>query len=144
MDLIEQAYRYRVEIDDNPETKNRLAYFLATENKNLNEALQLINETLKEEPDNSNLMDTKAVILFKKGEYLKSHEIVLQYEDRINKDDLEDDPSYAYYLGRIKWAVGDTLSAKRYFSYVQKQSEPNVNGKRNQQELKKFMAGQNM
>ena len=118
--------------------------FLAVENRNLNEALQLINEVLKEDPDEMNSLDTKAVILYQKGEYQKTQKIVLQYEDRITKDDLAKDPTYSYYLGRIKWAVGDTVSAKSYFNYALKQTDPDAGEKRDQQELIKFMAEHNL
>jgi tetratricopeptide (TPR) repeat protein len=99
---------------------------------------------LKEDPDEMNSLDTKAVILYQQGEYQKAQEIVLQYEDSITKDDLEKDPTYSYYLGRIKWAVGDTISAKKYFEYTLTQTEPDVRGKRDQQELIKLMAEHNL
>jgi tetratricopeptide (TPR) repeat protein/predicted Ser/Thr protein kinase len=144
LDLIEQGYRDKLKLNDNVNAKNDLAYFLALENRNLNEALQLINEVLEEEPNEMNSLDTKAVILYQQGEYQKAHEIVLQYEQRIPKDDLEEDPTYSYYLGRIKWAVGDTISAKHYFNYALKQTEPDAGGKRDQRELLKFMTANNL
>ncbi len=144
LDLIEQGYRYTLELADNESAKNDLAFFLALENRNLNEALQLINEVLEEEPDDPTILYTKAVILYQQGEYQKAHEIVLQYEERISKADLEEDPTFSYYLGRIKWAVGDTESAKKYFKYALKQTEPTASGKRDQQELIKFLAEHNL
>ena len=76
--------------------------------------------------------------------YQKANEIVLLFEEQISKNDLEKDPAYAYYLGRIKWAVGDTVSAKKYFNYVLKPSDSNTGGKREQQELIKFLAKHNI
>jgi tetratricopeptide (TPR) repeat protein len=143
LDLIEQGYRDKIKLDDNVKTKNELAYFLALENRNLNEALQLIEENLKDVPDDMSILDTKSVILYQKGEYQKANENVLRYEERITKDVLEGDASFSYYLGRIKWAVGDTVSAKNYFNYTLKQTNPDANGRRHQQELKIFMAEHN-
>ena len=143
LDIIEQDYRNMLELDDNVKTKNEFAFFLAIENRNLEEAFKLINEVLKEDSD-IGYLDTKAVILYQQGEYQKAHEIVLQYEKRINKDDLEEDPTYSYYLGKIKWAVGDTVSAKNYFKYTLIQTEPDASGKRDQQELVKFMDEHNL
>ncbi len=144
LDLIEQGYRDRLKLENNVNVKNELAYFLATENRKLNEAFHLINEVLEEEPDDLYNLDTKAVILYQQGEYQKANGTVLQYEEKIEKNDLKQDPSFSYYLGRIKWAVGDTLSAKNYFKYAFKQTEPDASGKRVQQELLKFMAEHNM
>jgi len=144
LDLIEQGYRYKLELDDGASAKNDLAYFLAIENRNLNEALQLIEEILKHEPDDMDILDTRAIILYQQGEYQKAHETVLLYEDRISKNALKWDLSYSYYLGRIKWAVGDTVSAKNYFNYALKQTDPDAGEKRDQQELIKFMAEQNL
>ena len=144
LDLIEQGYRYKLELDDNANAKNELAFFLAVENRKLNEALQLINEVLEEEPDETNSLDTKAVILYQQGAYQNAHETVLQYEEKVTKDDLEKDPTFSYYLGRIKCAVGDTVSAKNYFKYALKQTEPDARGKRDQQALIKFMADHNL
>jgi tetratricopeptide (TPR) repeat protein len=144
LDLIEQGYRYKLELDDNANAKNELAFFLAVENRKLNEALQLINEVLEEEPDETNSLDTKAVILYQQGAYQNAHETVLQYEEKVTKDDLEKDPTQSYYLGRIKWAVGDTVSAKKYFTYALKKTEPDAGGRRDQQALIKFMADHNL
>ena len=144
LDLIEQGYRYKLELDDNASVKNSLAYFLAIENRNLNEARQLIEEALAEKPADMDFLNTRAIILYQKGEYKSAHETVLLYEDRISKNTLKWDSSYSYYLGRIKWAIGDTVSAKNYFNYALKQTDPDASGKRDQQELIKFMAEHNL
>ena len=124
--------------------KNDLAYFLATENRNLNEALQLVEQVLEDRPGDKDVLDTRAVILYRQGKYQEAHETVVRYEDSVTKDELEGEPSFSYYLGRIKWAVGDTVSAKSYFNYVLNHKEPNAKGKIVQQELLKFMAGHNL
>jgi thioredoxin-related protein/Tfp pilus assembly protein PilF len=140
LDLIEQGYRYYIELDDDVNVKNALAYFLAVESRNLDEALQLIEDVLVEMPEDVDFLDTKAVILYQRREYQKAHETVLQYEKRFTKEDLEEYPSYSYYMGRIKWAVGDTVSAKYYFNITLKQTNPDADGRRHQEELKIFMA----
>jgi len=144
LDLIEKAYRDRLKLNDNVNTKNELAYFLAIENRNLNEALQLIEEALEEIPDDMDILDTKAVILFQRGEYQKADETVQQYEEKITENDLEQNVSYSYYLGRIKWEVGDTVSAKNYFNYTLEHTEPDARGKREQSKLIKFIAKHNL
>jgi hypothetical protein len=94
--------------------------------------------------DNMDILDTKSIILYQQGEYQKTHETALHYEGRISKDDLEQDPTYSSYLGRIKWAVSDTVSAVKYFNYAIKQIKPDARGKRDQQELINFMTDHNL
>jgi serine/threonine protein kinase/thioredoxin-related protein/Tfp pilus assembly protein PilF len=143
LDLIEQGYRYILELDDDGETKSDFAHFLAFENRNINEALQLIEDVLEEIPEKMGALATKAFILYQQGDYQKANETVLQFEERIPKKVLEKYPSESYYLGRIKWAVGDTVSAKYYFNYALKQTNPDADGRRHQEELKIFMAENN-
>jgi serine/threonine protein kinase/thioredoxin-related protein/uncharacterized protein HemY len=144
LDLIEEGYRYTLELDDHIMQKNDLAYFLAIENRNLDEALTLIEEALEEDPENILMLDTKAVILFKQGKYQKANEMVLQYEERIDENMLEWQPAVSYYLGRIKCAVGDTVTAKNYFSYALNPKGPDVRGERIQKELMSYMNEHNL
>ena len=74
------------------------------------------------------------------GHFKKSHEILLQYEDTIEKKDLEQDPTFSSYLGKIKWAVGDTVAAQKYFTSALKNEDPDAAGERSQHEIKKIMA----
>ncbi len=50
-----------------PDAYNDLAWLYAEGNKNLNQALQLINQALDHDPDNAAYLDTKAEVLFKSG-----------------------------------------------------------------------------
>jgi len=50
-----------------PSAYNLFAYHYAQENKNLDEALKLINKALERQPNNSAFIDTKGLVLLKKG-----------------------------------------------------------------------------
>ena len=144
LDLIEEGYRYAIELDDHIMFKNDLAYFLAMENRKLDEALTLIKEALEGDQDNIFMLDTKAVILFKQGNYQEANETVLKYEESLDANLLDSQPEVSYYLGRIKCAVGDTVSAKKYFSYALQQKETSVRGERAQEELLSYMDEHNL
>lgn len=53
---------------ENAEALNNLAYYMAENNRNLTIALNLADRSLNVNPDNPNAIDTKAWILFKKGD----------------------------------------------------------------------------
>jgi tetratricopeptide (TPR) repeat protein len=55
------------ESPNNPIAQNNLGYFLAERNEKLNEALTLIQEALKTEPDNSSYLDSLGWVYFKLG-----------------------------------------------------------------------------
>lgn len=55
------------ESPNNPIAQNNLGYFLAERNEKLNEALTLIQEALKSEPDNPSYLDSLGWVYFKLG-----------------------------------------------------------------------------
>ena len=145
LNLIEQSYRDMLELYNLTNTTERLeiindfAYFLGKEKRKLAEALQLVNQTLQEKPDNNNFLHTKAVICFQLSQYDKAHELVRKYEDSIQRFELERNPAFAYYLGRIKWAAGDKVKAKYYFDFILKPKEYFADTIRYQNEVKSLI-----
>jgi tetratricopeptide (TPR) repeat protein len=137
--LIEQGYRESLTLDDDAQVKNSLAYFFAEENRNLDEALQLVNAALRENADDPNFLDTKALILYRQTDFQGAQNMLSKYEKTIKIENLDAYSDYSYYIGRIKWAVGDTLAAKTYFNHAMKNSTPDVAGKRAQEKLRIFM-----
>jgi tetratricopeptide (TPR) repeat protein len=61
---------------DNPAALNFLAYLYAENDVNLDEALNLVTRALNQDSENPAYLDTKAWILYKKGEFEKA--MVLQ------------------------------------------------------------------
>lgn len=54
---------------DSPMTLNNLAYIMADNDRDIDRARQLVEQSLKMQPDNSSAMDTYAWVLFKQKEY---------------------------------------------------------------------------
>ncbi len=79
---------------DFAESYNELAWLFAEESRNLNEALQLIEEALKISPDKFAFLDTKAEVLYK----LKRTEEAVE----IARDLAERYPSNYYALKQLK------------------------------------------
>jgi len=57
------------ESPNNPIAQNNLGYFLAERNEKLDEALKLIQEALKSEPDNPSYLDSLGWVYFKQGKF---------------------------------------------------------------------------
>lgn len=53
----------------NPEILNNLAFFMGEEGSDLDEALRIVSRAILYEPQNANALDTRAWILYKKGDY---------------------------------------------------------------------------
>jgi tetratricopeptide (TPR) repeat protein len=66
----EECYRKSYSLEpESPEKLNRLAWFLIENDRNINEAMRLIDKALVLKPDNSNYIDTKGWGLYKLGKY---------------------------------------------------------------------------
>ena len=73
---------------------NELAWLYAEENIKLDEALQLVDRALSEEPENTVYLDTKAEVLLKMGYYEESknlRDIILKHQppDKMRARQLE-------------------------------------------------------
>jgi membrane protease YdiL (CAAX protease family) len=76
------------------EAYNDLAWLYAEEDRNLEEALNLIDEALLMVPDRAAYLDTKAEILYK----LKRYQEAVELGEAV----LEQDPQNAYYINQLK------------------------------------------
>jgi tetratricopeptide (TPR) repeat protein/AraC-like DNA-binding protein len=78
LDKAEDYYRQALLIDpENPESLNNLAAFCIVNDRNVKEALELVEKTLKSQPENYNYLDTKGWGLYKQGKYQEA-KIMLQ------------------------------------------------------------------
>jgi tetratricopeptide (TPR) repeat protein len=145
LELIEQGYRYKLRFanqldkEEQIDLKNNFAYFLARQKKHLEYALQLTDECIKSKPDNATILDTKSVILYQLGEIERAHGTVREFEDRIQLFELRGDPTFAYYLGKIKWAVGDRDKAKYYFDFILNTAHPDILSKIYKEEIESLL-----
>ncbi len=57
---------------DHTQAKNNYAYYLANFGVRLDEALTMVDAALKDQPENANYWDTKAVVLMNQGKWGKA------------------------------------------------------------------------
>ena len=89
---------------------NNLAYLYATQGKNLEQALKMVNTAMKMEPDNASYLDTKGWIYYQLEKFEKAKtyiEKALQLDGK-NAEVLE-------HLGDVYMKLGDTSVAQRLY-----------------------------
>jgi uncharacterized protein HemY len=55
---------------------NSLAYFIFTDNRNINEGMELVEKALELKPDDYDFLDTKGWGLYKQGKYHEALEVL--------------------------------------------------------------------
>lgn len=141
IELCVQAYHYALMLEpDIVALKNEAAYVFALENKDLDEALDLINSALEKEPDEWFFMDTKALVLYRQGKYEEANELVEGYIKLIPEQDFERNAGLTWFLGKVKLAVGDTESARSYFEISVQAKDQRADQMRWQEEAKKLLS----
>ena len=101
---------YRAALKINPDfapAANNLAFNLADQDKNIDEALQLARLAKEKLPDDPNVMDTLGWVYYKKGLYDSA---IGEFSDCLTK--LADNPVVNYHLGMAYYKKGDTAKAK--------------------------------
>jgi tetratricopeptide (TPR) repeat protein len=77
LDKAEEYYRQALSLEPgNPLIIKNLAYFLIDNDRNINEGLELVERTLKSQPDNYSYLDCKGWGLYKQGKYQEALEIL--------------------------------------------------------------------
>lgn len=95
---------------DDPEILNYLAYMYASNGTNLDEAIELINQALKAEPENGAYIDTLGWILYKQN----------KYEDAITQIEkayllIPDDATIQDHMGDVHMKLNDTYHAIEFW-----------------------------
>ena len=84
---MKQALEQVVDLQGNyPPALNLLAYYYATEGKQLAKAQQLIEKALEQDSRNPHFLDTKAVVLYKQGKYREALKILRPIAKALPKD----------------------------------------------------------
>ena len=81
---------------------NNYAYFLAEQNKRLNEAEKMSRKVIEREKENPTFLDTYAWIMYKKGKYNKAAKIMESILRMENSNDAEFYEHYGYILRKQK------------------------------------------
>ena len=101
---------YRAILDLNPNfapAANNLAFLLAEQNKNLDEALGLARVAKEKMPDDPNVMDTLGWVYYKKGIYDMA---IIEFGDALEK--MPENPAILFHLGMAYYQKGDKERAR--------------------------------
>jgi len=93
---------------------NMSAYFYATKGKNINKAEELITQALRLEPSNQHYLDTRAVILYKQGEYDKAELLLSGLLAQTNHDG-----TIMLNLAKTKYKLGKVDEARTLLKQAQ-------------------------
>jgi tetratricopeptide (TPR) repeat protein len=107
-DLSEKHYTAALEI--NPEfapAANNLAFILAEQDKNLDEALVLAQMAKEKIPESPYVMDTLGWVYYRKGLYDSA---IGEFTDSLEK--IPDNPAVLYHLGMAYYKKGDADKAR--------------------------------
>lgn len=116
IELIEQAYRIRLLMyPENTGFKLDLVRFLAENNGDLSEALELSNQLLKAEPDNIGFLTAASWVFYNLGDFSGADRIITKAFRSLSPEEYENFSSMFYYMGMIKSSIGDNRSARYYF-----------------------------
>jgi tetratricopeptide (TPR) repeat protein len=107
-DLSERHYRAALEAKaDFVAAANNLAYILADQGKDLDEALNFARLAREKLPDNPNVMDTLGWVYYKKGHYENA---IAQFSDSLQQ--IPDNATVTYHLGMAYYKNGDLAKAR--------------------------------
>ena len=107
-DLSEKHYRAALDINpDFSPAANNLAYLLAVQNINMNEALGLAQKVKEKFPNDPNVMDTLGLVYYKKGLYDSA---IGEFTDSLEK--IPDNAIVHYHLGLTFHEKGDKDRAR--------------------------------
>jgi Flp pilus assembly protein TadD len=87
--------------------QNALGYSLADQNRQLDEAHDLIAAALAQTPDSAAVLDSMGWVLFRKGRSAEA----LPYLERARQSG--DDAELDLHLGEVQWALGDHAAARK-------------------------------
>ena len=108
-DMSEKHYRAALEINpDFAPAANNLAYLLAAQDKNIDEALGFAQKAKEQLPAEPSVMDTLGWIYYKKGLYDSA---ISEFKDSLEK--LADNATVNYHLGMAYYQKGDKPKAKK-------------------------------
>lgn len=104
---MKQALEESVELGtEYPPALNLLAYYYATEGKQLGKASDLIEKALKKDKNNPHFLDTKAVVLYKQGKYRQALKILKPIAKA-----MPEDSTVLIHLAKTYRKLGDVTQA---------------------------------
>jgi len=111
--LLFDAYDKVLKMDkDNVSALNNYAYYLAERGKNLDQALSMSSQAIKNSPNTDFILDTHAWVLYKKGDYQKAEQYIL----KAIKNSKEEKSIYFEHYAEILLKLNKLDEAKEYFN----------------------------
>jgi Tfp pilus assembly protein PilF len=108
MDQAENQYRKALAVkSDFVPAANNLAYILADQGRNLDEALSMARIAKEKSPQEANVMDTLGWVYYKKGLYDNAIGELTECAAK-----MKDNPVVLYHLGAAYYKKGETIKAK--------------------------------
>jgi tetratricopeptide (TPR) repeat protein len=107
-DLSEKHYRAALEVNPNfVAAANNLAYILADQDKDIEEAFNFARLAKEKFPNDPNVMDTLGWVYYRKGLYDNA---IGEFTDCLEK--MPDNPTVTYHLGMAYYKKGDLENAR--------------------------------
>lgn len=117
----EQYYRKAVTLQPaNFLTYNQLAWYLGTQNKNLQEAIGFAQKALELAPGSANVLDTLGWLYYLSGSLDEAKNIL----EKALKANPDTSPSVLYHLGVVEKSLNNTARAADLFGQVVKRERP--------------------
>lgn len=121
---------------DDPIAMNFLAYMLALEGKNLNEAQALSERTLARDPDSAAYQDTYGWILFQQKDFSRAR-YHLQFASRLSEEEGQPNAEVYFHVGEVYLALGEKNKALYYLDSARRKLAEKSNPGRMDQSLYK-------
>lgn len=108
-DKVEKALLMTLKLDpDFHEANNFLGYFFAENNKDLDEAIQLINKALKVEPKNGAYLDSLGWVYYKKAQTGKKDDYLIMALQKLTEAvQYAEEPDIYEHIGDVHYSLGN-------------------------------------
>lgn len=108
-DRVEEELQMALKMDpDFHEANNFLGYFFAENNKNLDEAIQLINKALKAQPQNGAYLDSLGWAFYKKAQTEGRNDYFIMALQKLQKAvQLAEEPDIYEHIGDVHYSLGN-------------------------------------
>jgi tetratricopeptide (TPR) repeat protein len=116
----EGYYRKALEIDPNfVQAANNLAYLLAEQGRQLEEAVALALRARELKPDDPYVLDTLGWVYYRQGKYGDAARELL-----LSAEQLPESADVNYHLGMVYYRQGDAVQSRQYLAKALKTGHP--------------------
>jgi tetratricopeptide (TPR) repeat protein len=102
---------------------NNLAYLLASNDRDIDKAVEYASKAYDVVQNNPNILDTYSYVLYKKGDYKKASQLVRSAKDMFERTSVSAPPEVYEHLGMISAKLGDKAEAVNAYKQALKVGE---------------------